>query len=66
MCTHAHAAFLPACLQVDFLPDGHYQQDSITLEDQQRRMDLFNTAVESYIAGAVQGAVRQCCPAAQR
>lgn len=37
--------------QVDFLPDGHYQQDSITLEDQQRRMELFNAAVDSYIAG---------------
>jgi hypothetical protein len=37
--------------QVDFLPDGHYQQDSITLEDQQQRMDLFNSAVDSYIAG---------------
>ncbi len=39
------------CPQVDFLPDGHYQQDSITLEDQQRRMELFNAAVDSYIAG---------------
>ena len=43
-------------LQVDFLPDGHYQQDSITLEDQQRRMELFNAAVDSYIAGTLGGA----------
>ena len=41
------------CPQVDFLPDGHYQQDSITLEDQQRRMELFNAAVDSYVAAGV-------------
>jgi hypothetical protein len=37
--------------QVDFLPDGYYQQDTLTLEDQQRRMELFNAAVDSYIQG---------------
>ncbi|EFN55227.1 hypothetical protein CHLNCDRAFT_134489 [Chlorella variabilis] len=46
-------AFYHALGQVDFLPDGHYQQDSITLEDQQRRMELFNAAVDSYIAAGV-------------
>lgn len=53
--------------QVDFLPDGHYQQDSITLEDQQRRMEVFNSAVDSYIAGRVYrlpvcgGCLSGCC-----
>ncbi|KAL4858921.1 hypothetical protein ACK3TF_001293 [Chlorella vulgaris] len=46
-------AFYHALGQVDFLPDGHYQQDSITLEDQQRRMEVFNSAVDSYIAAGV-------------
>eukprot|EP00887_Chlorella_sp_A99_P004904 scaffold4.g4904.t1 len=46
-------AFYHALGQVDFLPDGQYQQDSITLEDQQRRMEAFNAAVDSYIAAGV-------------
>ncbi|GAB4814432.1 hypothetical protein N2152v2_001478 [Parachlorella kessleri] len=46
-------AFYHALRQVDFLPDGYYQQDTLTLEDQQRRMELFNAAVDSYIAAGV-------------
>ena len=39
------------CWQVDFLPDGQYQQDSITLEDQQRRSESFNAVSTGDVAG---------------
>lgn len=42
-------AFLHALGHADFLPDGHYQADTLTLEESQRRADLFNAAVDHYI-----------------
>jgi hypothetical protein len=45
-------AFFHALTRVDFLPDGHYQQDSVTLEDGLRRQEVFNAAVDAYINAA--------------
>lgn len=46
-------AFFHAATQVDFLPDGHYQQDSVPLEDSARRQEQWNAAVDAYIASGM-------------
>ena len=49
-------------MRVDFLPDGHYQQDSVTLEDGLRRQEMFNAAVDAYIAIATQQGLESRSP----
>jgi hypothetical protein len=48
-------AFFHALSAADFLPDGHYRQDTVTLEDGLRRAGAFNAAVDAYAAAGVDG-----------
>jgi hypothetical protein len=49
-------------LPESFLPDGHYHQDSITLEDGVRRQEMFNAAVDAYIVAARQQGLESRSP----
>jgi hypothetical protein len=46
-------AFYHALLRVDFVPDGYYQQDYLSLEEQIRRAEFFNAAVDQYITAGI-------------
>jgi len=46
-------AFFHAMSQADFIPDGHYHQDTVSLEDAARRQESWNAAVDAYIAAGI-------------